>query len=60
MNALFGDDGFQLAIVYSAGLAVIALVLAHSVRFRVGFAAVAVIATLLAFREQYRLPSRLR
>jgi hypothetical protein len=59
MNALFGDDGFQLALVYSAGLAVIALVLAHSVRVRVGFATVAVVATLLAFHEQYRLPDRL-
>ena len=59
MNALFGDDGFQLALVYSAGLAVVALVLAHTVRFRVGFAAVAVVATLIAFRDQYNLPSRL-
>ena len=59
MNTLFGDDGFQLALVYSAGLTVIALVLAHSVRVRVGFATGAVVATLLAFREQYRLPDRL-
>lgn len=59
MTTPFGDDGFQLALVVSAGLAVVAVVLAHTLRLRVGFATVAVGATLIAFRDQYRLPTRL-